>query len=916
MCYKSIRYSGQFSLRLFSIFACLLGLFVCAEGQSGFVIRVAKTAYAFHGLQLRATNQSNHPKIGLALSGGGARGLAQIGVLRVIEKYHVPVDFIVGNSMGAVIGGLYASGYTTTQIESIALKTNWDDVLSFSEDTKRTDLFVGEKQADQSGFLVIRFDGLQPIIPSSVSSGQRLTNYFMNLTLQALYQPHPGFDDLKIPFRAVATDLLSGRRVILDHGSLAEAMRASATVPLLYSSLQKDTMALVDGGLLSNIPVDLARSNGCDIVIAVNCTSVLRREDQMNKPWEVADQVMSIMMEAPNKDQLKMADVVITPQVGDRIVSNFSNIASLISAGECATENSVKEILQRIQSSDDSLSLIPNKVLNDVGVEFRGDSIPATIKDEITENFKNNTISTRQIRESVKRIYETGLFQDVFAEITEHASPSKVIYHAVSNPTIDAVHFSGNQLLPDNVIALHIDSLKGETSSCFVIQHELERVVQLYRDKHYSLARIESVRVDSAKNSLNVLIDEGTVDGLYFEGNERTRDYVIRREFPLDRGDVFNLDEAYKGLVNIWSTGLFESVLLEVRYKNRKPILVLKVKEKSAELLKLGLHADNEHSLVGTIDMREANFRGAGENLGMMFRYGYRDQDIEAGYRANRIFQTYLTFNLKGYYRSRNISTYYDSVLDAAHWDIFEIGEYKEIKYGGSFTFGTQLERLGDFTAELRFEHHHTSQLSGINPGRQDFRFVGLRIQTTVDTEDKFLFPTDGVVLSMAFETAMKQLGSEVSFDKIDLMYESYNTIWGRHTLHPRIMFGFADQTLPITEEYSLGGLNSFFGLRENDSRGRQIFLINMEYRYWLPFKLIFETYFKVRYDLGTISDKPQELTLNSFHHGIGTEIALDTPLGSAAVGAGKSFYYRMDLLNSPPSVGPFLFYFSLGHEL
>ncbi|MBI1805610.1 MAG: BamA/TamA family outer membrane protein, partial [Ignavibacteria bacterium] len=159
-------------------------------------------------------------------------------------------------------------------------------------------------------------------------------------------------------------------------------------------------------------------------------------------------------------------------------------------------------------------------------------------------------------------------------------------------------------------------------------------------------------------------------------------------------------------------------------------------------------------------------------------------------------------------------------------------------------------------------------------------------------------------------------LSSEVSFGKFGISYETYLTPLPRHTFRPKITFGFADQTLPIVDQYSLGGLHSFFGLREDDSRGRQLFLVNMEYRFWVPFKFIFETYVKVRYDVGTISQIPEELKFNSFRHGIGAEIELDTPLGPASFGLGKSFYFRQDLPNFPVSVGPLLLYFSIGPPL
>ena len=330
-----VGFPGRNLFHYLSIFFLLIS---GASAQNPIVIRSPVMPAAFQGLRPFSSLPFHRPKVGLVLSGGGARGIAQIGVIGVLEKNKITIDLIVGNSMGGIVGGLYAAGYTTTEIESIALHTNWDEVLSFTEETKRTDLFVGQKQAEQVGYLVVRFDGLQPIIPSSISGGQRLSNYFMDLTLQALYHPAPSFDDLKIPFRAVATDLLTGKRVVFDGGSLGEAMRAGVTVPLLYAPLEKDSMVLVDGGLISNMPVDVAKSLGCDIVIVVNSTSGMRPEDQLAAPWQIADQIMTIMMQESNRRQLAMADLVITPDVGNRLVSDFSNIDTIVEAGEKAAE--------------------------------------------------------------------------------------------------------------------------------------------------------------------------------------------------------------------------------------------------------------------------------------------------------------------------------------------------------------------------------------------------------------------------------------------------------------------------------------------------------------------------------------------------------------------------------------------------
>lgn len=873
----------------------------------------------FQGLSLRPKYGLGRPKIGLVLSGGGARGLAQIGVIKVLEEHHIPIDLVVGTSLGSVIGGLYASGYTVAQIESIAVTTNWSELLSFSEETKRTDLFVGQKESQAEGYLVLRFDGLQPIIPSAISGGQRLSNFFTMMTLQALYHPDPTFDGLKIPFRAVATDLLHGNRVILDRGSLAEAMRASVTVPLLYTPLEKDSSLLVDGGLTTNIPADLAKSLGCDIVIVVNSTSPMRSAAQMNAPWEIADQIMSIMMQEDNKRQLALADMVFTPDLGQRIVSDFSDIAAVIGAGEEDARAHIGGLEQLLAEKTEAAHADDPEIGHDARVAFSGDPLPSEITGRLRAEAGSDSLTVERIRHQLDTIAAGERYDDLYADITTEGGRTQIAYHAADVPVIRqiAITGTGKGLIPAEVFARELDSLKGKPLRMKAVQSAFEGVLAEYRRKGYSLAAIDSIRIDPMQGEIAAELHEGRISQIRYEGNERTKDYILRRELPFSEGDIFNIDNAYQGIVNIKSTGLFEYVLLEVRYRDDEPMLVVKVNEKSAELLRLGLHADNEHEFVTTLDVRDVNFRGAWEDLGLRARYGSRDRMVQLDYTINRIFHSYFTFTMKGYFTSRDIITYRnDPTLSPGQWDRIEDGRYKENKYGWMLSFGSHFERFGDISAQIRIENQKIAAISGQGYTPERYNFVGVKLQSTVDTKNQYWFPTEGMYLSLSYESATKSLGSEVGFGKIVFDYETYLTVMPHHTLRPKLIFGFADATLPIAEQFSLGGLQSFYGLREDDSRGRQIFVTSLEYRYELPFRVIFPTYVKARYDLGTISLLPEELKLNSFRHGLGIELALDTPLGAAMFGAGKSFYFRRDLPQSPVTVGPLLFYFAVGSSL
>ena len=924
-------------LIFFFLLAAAFGCPATSLPQASVIIRPEFSSPLTGGSYNLAPKILKRPKIGLVLSGGGARGIAHVGVLKVLEENNIPIDFIAGNSIGAIVGGLYASGYSVAELESLVLNTNWNDVLSLTEDTRRTELYLEQKQAQERSFLLIRLEGLQPVIPSSLSSGQRLTNYLTMLTLQALYHPVHSFDDLKIPFRAVATDLVSGQRAVLKDGSLAEALRASVTVPLLFSPLERDSMSLVDGGLVSNAPVDLARSADCDIVITSNTTSGMRQADQLDAPWETADQIMNIMMQFSNDAQLKNSDIVIAPPLGNHLSSDFSNLDSLILLGSreaISFLDSIRALVagrtRTMQASGPRLPTENAASLHSNGsssvfdanysqarVSFDNNAMPESIRQVILQEAERGTLTGSKIREELNEAFSNGRFADIYAAIEHRSGDTRIDYHSKENPILRRISFYGNNLLGDSLInaefrlslMLPIDYRKITT--------HVENLLAQYRNKGFSLARIDSLRFDDETGTLEFIINEGIMQGVMVRGNIYTKDYVIRREFQIDEGKAFNIKDARRGMININSTGLFEYVLLDIQYVPSGVLMIIKVKERGVNNVRLGVHADNERGLQGSIDLRDPNLLGTATELGFTFASGLRNRQYRLEYRANRVFDTYVTFGLRSYYRFDDIYTY-DNVpsTSTTRWERSSIGEYREVRYGGEVSFGAQLERLGNLTTTLRDENIELKPLSGSGYSPARSQLVSLKLGTTIDTEDRYAFPTSGIMLNVSYESAMKQLGSEVSFGKLLMVYENFITLHPHHTIRPKLTIGVADATLPFFEQFMLGGSSSFFGLRDNDSRGRQLFLVNFEYRIWLPFKLVFESYFKLRYDLGMISSLPEDIQLGKFHHGLGAELAVDTPMGPASFGAGTSFFIRNDLSNKPISYGPILFYFSIGYGI
>ena len=279
----------------------------------------------------------HRPRIGLVLSGGGARGIAHIGVLKVLEEQHIPIDAIAGTSMGAVVGGLYASGLSAREIEAIMTSLNWQE--AFRDLPPREDLTLRRKQEDQN-FLVkfpLGIHNGKLVLPKGLIKGQRLNQMLRRLTLPVARITN--FDELPTQFRALATDLETGEGVTMDSGDLTSAMRASMSAPGVFAPVERDGRLLVDGGIAENLPVDAARAMGVDILIVVDVGSPLLTRDKLNSVAVISNQMIAILIQHHSKqqlDKLQANDVLISPALGDTSSFDFGNVKRVVAVGERA----------------------------------------------------------------------------------------------------------------------------------------------------------------------------------------------------------------------------------------------------------------------------------------------------------------------------------------------------------------------------------------------------------------------------------------------------------------------------------------------------------------------------------------------------------------------------------------------------
>ena len=361
------------------------------------------------------------PRIGLVLSGGGARGAAHVGVLKVLDELHIPIDAIAGTSMGAVVGGLYASGYSGREIEQIMTGVNWQD--AFRDRPKRNDLDMRRKREDEE-FLVQLPLGLREgrfLLPRGLVQGQKLALLLRELTQRAAQSQD--YDRLPTPFRAVATDLENGLPVVIGHGDLATAIRASVSVPGLFTPVEREGKLLVDGGVSENLPIEVVRAMHVDVLIVVDVGFPLSTRERLGSVASVSNQMLAILIRRDAERQratLGSRDIVIDPPLGDTSSFDFARLANSIELGEVGARAQLTRLA--------ALSLPPAEHERYLARRHAGESPPPVVHAVRAEpgsedyagpigalfgDLVDKPFDTAAVRDRVSRFYGRGTLEAV-----------------------------------------------------------------------------------------------------------------------------------------------------------------------------------------------------------------------------------------------------------------------------------------------------------------------------------------------------------------------------------------------------------------------------------------------------------------------------------------------------------------------
>jgi len=823
------------------------------------------------------------PRLTLALSGGSLRGAAHLGALKVLEEEGIPIQGIAGTSIGALIGGLYSTGFTTNEIYARLRLINWSRILF--DEPERSSLLLARKEEHSRQLLMIRLDSdLAPVVPGALSPGQRLYRILLELTLGTPYRPVTDWDQLPIPLRVVSTDLVTGRQVTLDRGDLALGIRGSLSLPLLFDPLALDSLQLIDGGISANIPVAVARQMGGDIVVAVDATADLMPLELRYQPWQIVDQVTTILGAKSNVQALLEADVVVAPDFGSDTAN--TGMEYCFRLGYEAMRKQIprlKALLNPSPLPDDSTFLAFSRIsyTTEIGSSLFDSSLSAAPAEWVAGGGAN----IREIRDYLRKAYHCGTIADAGADYDREGSI--LVVHFQLTPWLNELTFSGDRIFPDDLLRAPFLSQLGSRLNYDSLQVALKTTLEGFRERGYPLMTFAALHYDSSRGQLNLKIDAGRLREVKFIGLKRVPEALLAREIPLRPGQPVTRDAILEGTSNLYATDLFRSVYPSFLHARDGWILEMRMSEQPALPVRLGLAYQDERRTRGFIELvYPAPFYYA-LRMTVFTAIGELDRIHRLTLQADRIAGLPFTYDLSASFEQKNRRVY--------NREHHSIGNSLERRWGGRLELGGQAPSWGLLAFTARLEEHHDQHPDQKNeyphqyPDQENvYPLAAVGARLAVDTQDRTPFPKRGIHTEAALETAGKYLGSEEDFSKIWGSWEGYYTPFRRYTFGGRLGGGTSDRTIPQDEQFRLGGIDSFPGLHLDEVVGGMQMWGGSELRYDLISRILADSYIGLRYDIaGSWSDASAQITRRDWMQSVSFYIALDTFLGPFKLGWG-----------------------------
>lgn len=474
------------------------------------------------------------PRIGLVLSGGGARGIAHIGVIKVLEEMQVPVDFITGTSMGAIVGGLYASGLSPDDLEKLVTSMDWDNAFT---DRPAVDELAFRRKEDSQSYKInvdLGYRDGKFSLPKGVIQGQNLNIQLKKLLLHTA--DIQNFDNLRIPFRALAADIETGEQVILQSGDLAQAMRASMSIPGVFAPVEIDNHLLVDGGIANNLPADIARQMGADIIIAVDIGTSLRSRKNLSSAASITAQVMTILIQKNVQAQvsaMKEKDILIQPVLGDIGTTDFSKSVRAISIGYDAANKVRNQIAALAVSPDLYRNYLArqrkgpteNPVIDYVRVENHSLLSPQVLGAQI-ETWPGKTLNAETLVKDLKRLYGLDTFERVDFRLEKRQKQTGLVFTADEKSWGDtyikfgfglADNFKGESTysIATSITKTELNALGGEWRTEIQIGESPRFFTELYQPITTSTRFFINPQAEVRQHNVNIFDNDNNIIAQY-----------------------------------------------------------------------------------------------------------------------------------------------------------------------------------------------------------------------------------------------------------------------------------------------------------------------------------------------------------------------------------------------------------------
>ncbi|MBN2092229.1 BamA/TamA family outer membrane protein, partial [candidate division KSB1 bacterium] len=583
----------------------------------------------------------------------------------------------------------------------------------------------------------------------------------------------------------------------------------------------------------------------------------------------------------------KLADIYIRFDIPGQLSTDFSKLDSLVEIGRLKTQSMIDKIKNYIRNQEraylNQIDTTKQQLYKIASIKIEG--LNQIEESKIREAIPFDSLFLKpsgygDLQNLIAQVYQTGNFKNIKGFLIRENQEYSLIIRVEENPILTNILFQNNSIYTDSVLLKQMNYPFPQIINHFEGQNALIQLLKFYRNNGYSLAHIHSVKLKE-NGILEIILQEGRIKKIKVEGNQQTKAFVILREFPLKAGDVFHYEQVKKGIENIYGTGLFNTVRLNITYDDNQPVLTIKVDEKKFNLIRLGGQYNTERKGNGFIELVNENIFGTGNPLTLHIQNGERNKRYGLYFRSDRIFKTFLTTQFNIYYQKNKYFSYRG----------FEkSGEYNEIRSGMNFSLGQQMARWGNVSLEGSYYYIGYNRLWGQPLHAGELLLSTFALRSVVDTRDQYPFPMKGKYYHFFYELSSANiLSSEVSYFKLFSSLENFLSISTHHTFHPKIVWGTSDLTTPLAEQYYLGGENNFLALREHQLYGRHLMSTSLEYRYMLPKIFPLNTYLHFQMNLAGIWGTKVSIKSKDFLFGTEMKISFLSPFGPFIIAYGRT---------------------------